>query len=232
MIKALIIDDEPLAHKVIENYAADIPYLQIAANAYDALEAQGFLFQQSIDLIFLDIKLPKIEGLQFLKTISQPPPVIITSAYSEYAIESYELDVSDYLLKPYPFERFLKALNKVYANKKTSPVAGRSIQDISADFMFVKSGKKHFKLAYQDILYLEAYGSYTKVHLATETILASERISAFENALPDIFLRIHKSYIVSVLKIKMLEGNQISIGEQKLPIGNSYKLQVRKKLFE
>jgi len=229
MITALIIDDEPLAHKVIENYAKDIPYLSISGNAYDALEAHQLLNNQSVDLIFLDIHLPKIKGLDFLKMIPNPPTIIITSAYDNYALEGYELNVCDYLLKPYDFERFIKAVNKAARlNKPTPPQKPTSTHP--PKHFFVKSGKKHLQINYKDILYLKAYGSYTKIYLAQEMILASERIAYFEKSLPDGFIRIHKSYMVAVAHIKSVEGNRLAIGEEILPIGNFYKQQVLKLL--
>ncbi len=229
----LIIDDEPLAHRVIEKYAAELSWLQKVGNAYDAFEGFEQLNTVEVDLIFLDINMPKLKGLDFLRTLANPPTIIVTSAYREYALEGYELNVCDYLLKPFSFERFLTAVNKAAAlkSKESSVVTKEVIVEQATsniEKIFVKGDKKYHQIALSDILYLESYGSYVKIYLADQMILTHETTTHFENILPkSSFLRIHKSYIVSIQKIETVEGNRLKIGEKILPIGNFYKKAVK-----
>lgn len=228
----LIIDDEPLAHRVIEKYGTELSWLQKAGNAYDAFEGFEQLNTTEIDLIFLDINMPKLKGLDFLRTLANPPTVIITSAYREYALEGYELNVCDYLLKPFSFERFLTAVNKAAALKNTEPTAVKKeimVEQSTSNIekIFVKGDKKYHQIALVDILYLESYGSYVKINLADQMILTHERTAHFDILPKSSFLRIHKSYIVSIQKIETVEGNRLKIGEKSLPIGNFYKKSVK-----
>lgn len=202
-------------------------------NAYDAFEGFEQLNTSEVDLIFLDINMPKLKGLDFLRTLANPPTIIITSAYREYALEGYELNVCDYLLKPFSFERFLTAVNKAAAIKNMEPIAVKKEviaeqNPSNIEKIFIKGDKKYHQVALADILYLESYGSYVKIYLASQMILTHETTSHFENILPkSSFLRIHKSYIVSIQKIDTVEGNRLKIGEKSLPIGNFYKKAVK-----
>lgn len=233
MMRCLIIDDEPLAHKVIRNYCEDLPYVEIVGSAHSALEAMSFLNGHSVDLLFLDINMPKIPGLDFLKTLTHPPLVIVTTAYQEFALESYEQQVIDYLLKPFSLERFLKAINR--ANEQKKLLDGQSVpvaQPVAASVsqpktLFIKGDKKVHQVKVIDILYIESYGSYVKVHLADEMIITLERLANYESKLADQgFIRIHKSYLVPVSKIEVIEGNETLVGGQRLPIGAVYRHNV------
>ncbi|EDP70851.1 two-component response regulator [Flavobacteriales bacterium ALC-1] len=224
----LIIDDEPLAHEVIEEFCSMLPHLQLEKNCYNAMEAMQFLNKNTVDFIFLDINMPKLKGLDFLKTLTNPPKTIITTAYKEHALEGFELNVVDYLLKPFSFHRLVKAINKVSEGQhtKTAIKEGTNSEDIATRF-FVKGDKKHHQINLSDLLYIEAYGNYTKLYLTDEMIVSHEKISHYESTLDaSNFLRVHKSFIVSIDKIKFIEGNRILINEHKIPIGQTYKSRV------
>ena len=225
-----IIDDEPIAHRIIEGYCENLPYLEKKGNCYDAFEAMQLLNKTSVDLIFLDINMPKISGFDLLKTMMNPPKVIVTSAHQEFALEGYELNISDYLLKPFSLERFMKAINKAINVKKSiEPIP---IKEPAKFSFFLKGDKKMHQVHTEDILYIEAFGNYTKVYFENEMIVSHEKISSFEELLPvENFLRIHKSFIIATNKIKLIEGNRISIGEHRVPIGQTYKIAL-KKLFK
>ena len=226
MINYIIVDDEPIAHKIIQSYAKDLPHLSLKANCYNAMEAMEYLHSTSIDLVFLDINMPKIKGLDFLRMLRNPPAVIVTSAYEEFALEGYELSVTDYLLKPFSFDRFVKAVQKVTQNK---PVISKKATTEAKDSIFLKGDKKHYQVKLDDILYIESIGSYCKVITLEETIVTHEKISNFENLLSPVnFFRTHKSFIVSKTHIKAIEGNRILIADQKIPVGQTYKSSVKK----
>lgn len=231
-MRCLIIDDEPLAHKIIRNYSDGLPHIEIVGSAHSAMEAMSFLNEEQIDLIFLDINMPKLQGLDFFKTLSNPPLVIITTAYQEFALESYELNVADYLLKPFSLERFFKAINRVdeqmkllanNATRKESP----SLESSGLQTIFVKDNKSIHQVSLEEIRYLESYGSYVKVHLANEVLITLERLANYESKLSEHgFIRIHKSYLVPVKRIKRIEGNELRIGDKALPIGSVYRHNV------
>lgn len=229
MTKYCIIDDEPIAHRIIEGYCQNLSYLQKAGNCYNAFEAMELLQKNPVDLIFLDINMPKFSGFELLKSIPKPPATIVTSAYKEFALEGYELNVSDYLLKPFSFARFLKAVNKAVGTH-TVPEHPAPKQEQETHF-FIKGDKKIHQLRFEDILFIEAYGNYTKIYLTNERIVSHEKISSFENLLPAAdFLRVHKSFIVPLKKINTLEGNRIFIGTHKVPIGQTYKNNLMKRI--
>lgn len=232
MHKFIIIDDEPLAHEIIEEFCTMIPHIQLVGQCYSAIEALQFLSKEKVDFIFLDINMPKLSGLDFLRTLSNPPKVIITSAYKEYAIEGYELNVVDYLLKPIPFDRLVKAVNKVTMESKDVEVKTiSSYQKTSSERFFVKGDKKHHQIEMTNILFVEAYGNYSKLYLRDEMIVSHEKISNYEALLSDRnFIRVHKSFIIAIDKIKSIEGNRIIIEEHKIPIGQTYKSNVNKLL--
>ncbi len=233
-LRALIIDDEPLAHKIILEYANATPYLEIVGQCYLATEALVFLQQQEVDLIFLDIQMPKLKGLDFLRTLARPPAVIITSAYEEYALESFELAVSDYLLKPFRFDRFLKAVNRVLELKQLQRPAEAASLDNPASSMaeperlFIKSEKRMIQLNIPDIHYLESYGNYVKVWLANEFHLTPRTLTSFEEQMPIDFRRIHKSYIINKKQVDYIEGNQVMMKNKKLlPIGKNHRQGIK-----
>jgi DNA-binding LytR/AlgR family response regulator len=227
MIRYLIVDDEPIAHRIIENYCENLPYLEKKGSCYNAFEALQFLNEDTVDLLFLDINMPKLSGFDFLKTLPDPPKIIVTTAYKEFALEGYELNVSDYLLKPFSFDRFLKAINKTFdsaQNKKSSAVLPPNETEPNTNSFFLKGDKKHHQIHFEDLLFIEAYGHYTKVYLKNEMIVSPQKISDLEQLLPKTnFIRTHKSFIVAKDKIKQIEGNRILIDAYKVPIGQTYK---------
>ncbi len=231
MIRYLIIDDEYIAHDIIQEYADLLPNLELVKSCYDALEAIEYLSNNKVDLIFLDLNLPKIKGFQFLKTLANPPKIIVTTAYSEYAIEGYELNVSDYLLKPFSFERFLKAINKVVGSSTPVISNNERVGDAPSKSIFLKSNKKYIQVSLDKIQFIEAAGNYTKVIIDEEVITVREKISDLLISLDsDNFIQVHKSFAVSKKHIKSVEGNRISIGENLIPIGKLYKMKVNELL--
>ena len=225
MIKYLIIDDEFMAHDIIKGYCDLLPNLKLMKNCYDALEAIEYLNKNSVDLIFLDLNMPKLKGFEFLRTLSSPPKVIVTTAYKEFAIEGYELNIIDYLLKPFSFERFLKAVNKAIGSTITSE--NQSSDKSSQNSIFLRSNKKHIQVSIDNILYIEAAGNYAKVVNKEETITVREKIPDLLSSLPaDDFLQVHKSFAVAKKHIHSIEGNRILIGSHTIPIGKLYKLNI------
>ncbi|MEM8891262.1 MAG: LytTR family DNA-binding domain-containing protein [Bacteroidota bacterium] len=224
-----IIDDEPIAHRIIEGYCQNLPYLQKAGNCYNAFEAMQLLNEKAVDLIFLDINMPQLSGFDFLKSMQNPPLTIVTSAHKEFALEGYELNVSDYLLKPFSFARFLKAVNKTL-EQKAAPEPTSNPEKGMTHF-FIKGDKKMHQLSLDELLYVEAYGNYSKIYLEEEMILSHEKISSLESLLPaEEFVRVHKSFIIALKRIKTIEGNRISIGEHLVPIGQTYKHDFLKRI--
>ena len=224
MIQYLIVDDEYIAHDIIKEYADMVPNMVLAKHCYDALEALDYLNKQPVDLIFLDLNMPKLKGFDFLRTLAKPPKIIVTTAYQEHALEGYELNVVDYLLKPFSFARFLTAVNKVL-DATTSPTTLPPLTSSEKDrSIFLRSNKKYLQVNLSTILFLEGAGNYTKVITTTATILVREKISDLLLSLttPD-FLQVHKSFVVAVKHIKSVEGNRIAIGEELIPIGKYYK---------
>lgn len=231
MTSYIIIDDEPIAHRIIEGYCENLPHLEKKGNCHNAFEAMKLLNEIKVDLLFLDINMPKLSGFDFLKTLSNPPKIIVTTAYQEYALESYELNVSDYLLKPFSFERFIKAVQKTISVSPTPAQisATKSSPVAKNESFFIKGDKKMYQVKPDDILFIEAYGNYTKVYLSDEMIISNEKISSLENILSiDNFLRVHKSFIVAIDKIKSIESNRIYIDTHKIPIGLTYKSNISK----
>jgi DNA-binding LytR/AlgR family response regulator len=227
MIKYLIIDDEYIAHDIIKGYCDLLPNMQLMKNCYDALEAIEYLNKNTVDLIFLDLNMPKLKGFEFLKTLTSPPKVIVTTAYGEFALEGYELNISDYLLKPFSFERFLKAINKTVSATNTTKQPIVDNKDQVSRSIFLRSNNKYFQVSVDNIQYIEAAGNYTKVITINETITIREKISDVLELLNDIdFIQVHKSFVVSKKHIKSIEGNRIFISENIIPIGKTYKSNI------
>ena len=226
MIRYLIIDDEHIPHDIIKGYCDLLPNMQLLKNCYDALEAFEYLNKNEVDLIFLDLNMPVLKGFEFLKTLQNPPKVIVTTAYQEYALEGYEQNVVDYLLKPFGFERFLKAIDKAFSNSASKQKS--SLENSPAyDRIFVKSNKKHIQLEVASILHIEAIGNYTKIATTTESITIREKFSTFLEKLPKSeFVQVHKSFAVAPKHIKNIEGNLIFIANYKIPIGKIYKFNI------
>ncbi len=231
MIKYLIIDDEHIAHDIIKGYCDILPNMQLMSHCYDAIEALDYLTKNKVDLIFLDLNMPKLKGFEFLKTLSTPPKVIVTTAYSEFALEGYELNVTDYLLKPFSFERFLKAVNKVIGTSVISKQASFEEKDRSANQIFLRQNKSYVQVAINSILYIEASGNYTKVVTTDDTITIREKISDMIESLPTSgFLQVHKSFAIATNRINKIEGNRIFIGDDVVPIGKLYKSNINELL--
>lgn len=229
MYKCLVIEDEPLAQNILKKYIADYPSLELVAVCSDALEAQTIFHDQIIHLLFLDINLPKLSGINFLKALSNPPFVIFTTAYPEFAVEGFELNAIDYLVKPFSFERFLKAVNKalVQLNFTSSAKPGESKNNTS---IFLKADKKIHKIDLDSILYIEAVGDYMKVVTGSGQLLVNETMKQMLEELPDNdFIRVHKSFVIAINKIKYIEGNHICIAEKSIPIGASYRNELFQK---
>jgi DNA-binding LytR/AlgR family response regulator len=224
-LNCLIIDDEPVARKGLEEYVREVEFLHCVGQCENALKASTFLAQQQIDLLFLDIHMPKVSGIEFLKTLKNPPLVILTTAYSEYALEGYFLDIVDYLMKPITFERFLKASQKAYEIFTLRKTADHAKND--SDYFFVKSDSKFEKILYSEVLYIEALQNYAVIHTEAKKLITYITMTSLEQQLPkDKFIKVHKSYIVSIAQIKAIEGNELCIGEAKVPISRNLKDEV------
>ena len=219
----LIIEDEPLAAEVLQDYIRQVPFLELKGVASDAIFAMELLQQQKIDLIFLDIHLPKLKGFDFIRTLKQPPHIIITSAYHEYALQGYEYNVVDYLLKPIEFSRFLMAVNKL----KQSPVPAVSITSLMSPeraYLFFNVSKKKVKVYLDEILYIESLKEYIRIYTKTKSILTKFQLGQIEELLAKInFLRIHRSFIVAKDKIDAFTATDVEINGKQIPIGRSYK---------
>ena len=229
-LQCIIADDEPIARQILENYIGDTPHLELVATCKNAFEVMEELQRQSVDILFLDINMPKLSGLSLLKTMQQKPNVIITTAYSEYAVEGFELAVTDYLLKPFSLERFLQAVMKVKSKTIEVVPSTKAALRTSDDFIFIKSDKKIIKVNLDDISHIEAYGNYVKVH-TDKMILTPQSLTEFLSKLPDSFLRIHKSFAINFDYLKLIDGNQIVLNNNvKLIIGKSYRKSVLERI--
>jgi DNA-binding LytR/AlgR family response regulator len=224
-INAIIIDDEPLARNVIKEFAKSIPALTITGECSDAVCAHQFISENQVDLMFLDINMPKLSGIEFLRNINNAPPAILTTAYSEYALEGYELNVIDYLKKPFSFERFTKAYFKAEEQINLKRTISKSAITKAQDtFIFLKCDKKTIKVNIADICYIEGLGDYIKIYTQTQKYISNLSMKKMSAILPaDRFIRIHKSFIVSIDKIDSLEGNMIKINNSRLPLGNNFR---------
>jgi two-component system, LytTR family, response regulator len=232
-IRCLIVDDEPPARDIIKQYIADTPMLQLSGECGNAIQAISFLQQHPVDLIFLDIRMPQLSGTDFIKTLSHPPKIIFTTAHAEYALEGYELDAMDYLLKPIRFDRFLKAVNKAYQQTGTRNTSeGSTVEMENKDaFVYFRADRKMIKVMLSDILYIESMKDYVKVVTSNETIITKQSISSVEAMLPEQkFIRTHRSFIVSAAAIYSFTSELINVGKTEIPIGRLYRQQVLKTL--
>ncbi|MCG2459163.1 LytTR family DNA-binding domain-containing protein [Flavobacteriaceae bacterium F89] len=226
MIRCIIIEDQPPAQRVLKKFIADIQNMELKATFTDALQAIDFLKTEPVDLIFLDIHLPKISGIDFLKALAHKPHIILTTAFSDYALESYDYDVVDYLLKPFSFERFVQAIAKVPATKPESSQRKNEAENLdSTDVLFIKSGYEHIKIEVADIRFIRSDSDYTEIFSAKRKYLSNEPLRYWEGYLDTKkFIRIHKSYIINTSKIEKIIGNQVSLDKNtSLPIGRAYK---------
>ena len=226
-LRCLIVDDEPIAQQILEQHIAQIEALHLVNKCSNALDALNVLHREQIDILFLDIKMPSISGLDMLKTLDHSPNVILTTAFSEFGAESYEYNVIDYLLKPIAFNRFLKAINKILINQKME-LPSEKVEYSAAkenDFIFFKADKKIHKIYFKDIVFVEGSGNYAKIHIEdTKPLMVLEKLSDLIEKLPsEQFFRVHKSFIVNVQKIREIEGNRIKFGQKAVPISASYK---------
>ena len=232
--RCLIVDDEPLAIKLVESHLSKIENIEIVASCTNAMAAFDVLREKKIDLIFMDIQMPEITGIEFLKTLKNPPKVIITSAYKQYALEGYDLDIIDYLLKPISFERLLKAVNKYYhyASSDFKVVeSGYSGNSNDNAYMDVKENKKIIRIYLRDIRFIEGLNEYVGIHSNDRRIVTKCSLTRIENKLPsDQFMRIHKSFIVPLVKVQAFSSTTVEVDNKELPIGRCYKNIVLKTL--
>jgi DNA-binding LytR/AlgR family response regulator len=234
-IKCLIVDDEPLAVRLISSYIQQVPELEVTAACNNAIDAFAILREQKIDLIFLDIKMPKLTGTDFLRSISSPPKVIFITAYRDYALDGYELDIVDYLLKPVSFTRFIKAVSKatkLIAADNNFSEANAKFENNESSFLYFRINKEMQKVLLREILFIESSKEYVKLHLENgKWLLVRQSISSLEKLLsPHRFLRVHRSYIVTIEKISSFNSMHITIGHHKIPIGRLHKNAVERVL--
>ncbi|MCF8242235.1 MAG: LytTR family DNA-binding domain-containing protein [Melioribacteraceae bacterium] len=231
--KCMIVDDEPLAIEAIEMHINELKDFEVAAKCENAIEAFEILKKRKIDLLFLDIQMPKLTGMEFLRSLKNPPKVIITTAYSDYAIEGYELDVIDYLLKPIPFDRFLQAIDKFHRAKDEGiiVVEDDKLNSTTAEFIYVRADRKAVKIKLNEILYLESMRDYVQIKTETQTVTTKNLLGKFEEKLPgNKFLRIHRSFIINKDKVDSFTSFSINIGKKELTIATSYKSRVLNEL--
>lgn len=226
MIRCLVVDDEPLALDILEDYISKVPFLTLVKTTTSAIEGLSLVQSDAIDLVFLDVQMPELTGIQFLKIINGKCDVILTTAYSQYALDGYELDVVDYLLKPIAFDRFYKAAQKVLQNTSTIPAVSPGVSPAvnNRGFIFVKTEHKIQKIYLDDILYIEGLKDYISIFTKTERIITLQNMKKMEESLPaKSFIRVHKSYIIALGKIESIERSRIQIGEKTIPIGDTYR---------
>lgn len=226
MIRCLVVDDEPLALDILEDYISKVPFLTLVKTTTSAIEGLSLVQSDSVDLVFLDVQMPELTGIQFLKIINGKCDVILTTAYSQYALDGYELDVVDYLLKPIAFDRFYKAAQKVLQNNGNGQAAPQEAPSSANthDFIFVKTEHKIQKIYLDDILFIEGLKDYISIFTKTERIITLQNMKKMEESLPaKSFIRVHKSYIVATGKIESIERSRIQIGDKIIPIGDTYR---------
>ncbi|MDZ4809582.1 MAG: LytTR family DNA-binding domain-containing protein [Bacteroidota bacterium] len=230
-INCIIIDDEPLARKGLKEYIADVDFLNLVGEFDNPLKAAGMISRGEVQLFFLDIQMPKITGLEFFKTLQNPPPVIFTTAYPQYALEGFEVNALDYLVKPVSFDRFFKAVLKA---KEYYEVRDTNSKEADAtEYFFIKADNKLVKILFDEVLYVEALQNYVTIHTTAKKYMTYLTFKSVEDYLPaDKFLKVHKSYIVAASKIDTIEGNDIRIGQQHIPISRNQKDEVMDKLLK
>jgi DNA-binding LytR/AlgR family response regulator len=226
LIRCIIIEDERLAQDVIKNHLQRSGRFHLVGTYRNAPEAREALEKEAVDLIFLDIQLPGMTGLNFLRSLTDAPLVVFTTSYPEYALESYEFNVIDYLLKPVSYERFSKTIDKIIDGKIFKTPAGE-VKPLSRDHIFIRSDGKFYRISFSDIIYIEGMKDYLKIHTLEHVIVTHQTMGDMENILPvSQFIRVHKSYIVAVAKIKAVFGNSIDMAKAQLPIGLNYKERI------
>ncbi len=225
-LRCIITDDEPMARKGLQGYIKKLDFLELVAVCEDAIQLGNTLKEQTVDLIFLDIEMPYLSGVEFLSGLNNPPKVIIVSAYEQYALKGYELDVVDYLLKPVSFERFLKAVNKVYEQFTTTATP-------LPDSIFVKTTQKFEKVFFNDILFIEALDNYISIQTTENKLVTHSTLKDFVQKLPQQnFVQIHKSFVINIEKVSSLEGNLLEIKDYKLPVSRNFRKEVKELLLK
>jgi len=228
----LIVDDEQLARQLLEEFVSKVPTLELKGMCKNPLEAMEILKEENIDILFLDIQMPELTGVEFVKTLVHKPAIIFTTAYSEYALEGYQLDILDYLVKPFPFDRFIKAVNKAteFIDLKRN---SSNAKTGNSDYLLLHADHKIYKVNLDDIEYIEGLKEYVSYYTKEKRIIVLQSLKSIEESLPPKrFIRVHRSYIVPIEKIKTLDGNQVQIGGKLIPIGRSYKDDVLKRVFK
>jgi DNA-binding LytR/AlgR family response regulator len=229
-VNCLIVDDEPIARQIIASYCSHLPELKVVAGCGSVFEAKPFLQNQQIDILFLDINMPVLDGVSFLRTLKNPPQVIFTTAYKEYAVDAFELSACDYLLKPFSLDRFLIAIDKALAMCNKNTVAVLESQQ-GKNFIFIKADGKIYKLFFNDLLYTEANGNYTKFVCTDQQLISAMTFTSAEELLPkSIYVRIHRSFIINKSKIGHIEGNIVHIDGKDIPIGSNYRADFLKEI--
>ncbi|MBD0298516.1 MAG: response regulator transcription factor [Flavisolibacter sp.] len=234
-IRCLVIDDEPLAREILKQHIAGVEALELTGTCSNAVEAVSFLKQHPVDLLFLDIQMPQLLGTNFIRTLKNPPKTIFTTAYRKYAIEGFELDAVDYILKPISFERFLKAVNKVlqmaFTTTQPSSPPKEAQNEPANSFLYFRADRKMVKVFFRDILFIEGLKDYIKIVTDSKTIVTKYVLSTLEEMLPaSEFLRIHKSYIIAIHKIESFNADTVQMAKHELPIGRLYKFDVSRVL--
>ena len=228
-IKCLLVDDEPLATNVIKKYLENFENFEIAGICKNAIEAHNQLSAQEVDVLFLDINMPKISGLEFIKSLSNPPLIVFATAYREYAVDSFELEALDYLVKPFSLDRFMKTIQRIeerlIPKQNVTPKGER-------DHVFLKVDKKMVKVFIDEILYVESLKDYVRIKTLDENLINHNNLVSITEVIPmDKFVRIHRSYIIAIDKVKLIDGNQVKIGDKLLPIGRNYQKEVKELLL-
>jgi DNA-binding LytR/AlgR family response regulator len=225
-LSCIIVDDEPVARKILHEFVDQVPFIDLQGKFENAIKAEVFLKNNTVDMIFLDIEMPKVSGLELLQRMQIESIVILTTAFPQYALEGYELDIIDYLLKPFAFSRFLKAVHKA---KDFYQMKTRTAGAVPSSYIFIKSDKRIEKIELNDIIYAESVGNYVSIYTENKRIIAYLTMKSLESQLPsDEFIKIHQSYIVNCAKIDAIEGNEIKIGTKSLPISRNYRDMVMK----
>lgn len=228
MMNVIIVDDEPLALDILETYLEQLPELNLVARCENAMEARAVLKEHKVDAIFLDIQMPGMTGIDFAKTLADPPLIVFTTAFPNFALEGFELNAVDYLLKPVSFDRFKKAVQKCFEKIESNPKSNQDLEEIKQDYIFVKADKKLIKVKYSDILYIEGLKDYVIIRTETGRVITLQTMKSLEDKMPaNKFMRVHRSYIVNIDKISAINGNVVELMEKneikQIPIGKNYR---------
>ncbi len=223
-IRCLLVDDEPPAIELLEKYTSMIDQLEVVGTSHSAVKAFDMLKRKEVDLLFLDIQMPVLNGIDFIKTLKNPPAIILTTAYREYALDGYDLDIIDYLLKPISFERFLKAVDRYRERMTKAPIIKQNVTTGASDHIFFNVNRTHHKIMLSDIIYVESLKDYVRIHTKTEKLVVKGNIGTMMRQLPtDQFVRIHRSFAIALAHIKSYNQSEVEVDGQKLPIGFSYR---------